>query len=101
MPSSLVRLSALLPGPPVTATSADRTIAGVALPFGQVGRTSAGPVTVAAGAVRIPANLRSVKLFREHGRQHPVGYALTASEGDTGLTMSFRAAATPDGDAAL
>jgi phage head maturation protease len=101
MPSSLVRLSMLLPGPPVTATSTDRTITGLACPFGQVGRTSAGPVTVAAGAIRVPPNLRSIKLFREHGREHPLGYALTATEEQAGLRMSFRAAATPDGDAAL
>ena len=101
MVASRVRLSMLLPGPPVTATATDRTIAGVALPFGQVGRTSAGPVTVNAGAVRVPESLRSVKLFREHGREHPLGYALTATEDQTGLRMSFRAAATPDGDAAL
>jgi phage head maturation protease len=91
----------LLPGPPVTATSADRTIAGVACPFGEVGHTSAGPVTVAAGAIRIPPNLRSVKLFREHGRTHPLGYATAATETAEGLRMSFHAAATPDGDAAL
>lgn len=101
MPSSRVRLSMLLPGPPVTATATDRTITGLALPFGEVGHTSAGPVSVAAGAVRIPTNLRSVKLFREHGRTHPLGYATTAAETPEGLRMSFHAAATPDGDAAL
>lgn len=99
--ASRVRLSMLLPGPPVTATAADRTIAGVACPFGEVGHTSAGPVTVTAGAIRVPPNLRSVKLFREHGRTHPLGYATAASETAEGLRMSFHAAATPDGDAAL
>ena len=99
--ASLVRLSMLLPGPPVTATAADRTIAGVALPYGEVGRTSAGPVTVNAGAIRVPPNLRSVKLFREHGRTHPLGYATAATDTAEGLRMSFHAAATPDGDAAL
>ena len=99
--ASLVRLSMLLPGPPVTATAADRTIAGVALPYGEVGRTSAGPVTVNAGAIRVPPNLRSIKLFREHGRTHPLGYATAATETPEGLRMSFHAASTPDGDAAL
>ena len=99
--ASRVRLSMLLPGPPVEATAADRTITGLALPFGEVGHTNAGPVTVAAGAIRIPANLRSVKLFREHGRTHPLGYATAATETAEGLRMSFHAAATPDGNAAL
>lgn len=99
--SARVRLSMLLPGPPVQATAADRTIAGIACPFGEVGHTSAGPVTVTAGAIRVPSNLRSVKLFREHGRTHPLGYATTATETAEGLRMSFHAAATPDGDAAL
>lgn len=101
MTTTRVRLSMLMPGPPVQASSADRTITGLALPFGEVGHTNAGPVTVAAGAIRIPPNLRAVKLFREHGRTHPLGYATAATETAEGLRMSFHAAATPDGNAAL
>jgi hypothetical protein len=82
-------------------TGTDRTITGMALPYGVTGRTSAGDVTVRPGAIRVPTELRRVKLFTEHGRRRPVGYALTASSGAGGLTMSFHAAATPDGDAAL
>lgn len=98
-----MRLTLITPVPAVAADLADdkRTITGLALPFGKVGRTSAGPVSVAAGAITLPADLRRCKLFREHGRTSPVGYALTASETAAGLTMSFRAAATPDGDTAL
>lgn len=98
-----MRMTLLAPVPAVTADLADdkRTITGLALPYGVVGRTSAGPVTVKAGALTIPPELRRVKLFREHGRKTPVGYALTMSETAKGLTMSFRAAATPDGDTAL
>lgn len=98
-----MRLTLITPVPAVAADLADdkRTITGLALPFGKVGRTSAGPVSVAAGAITLPADLRRCKLFREHGRTSPVGYALTATETAAGLTMSFRAAATPDGDTAL
>lgn len=98
-----MRLTLIAPVPAVAADLADdkRTITGVALPYGVVGRTSAGPVSVKAGAVTIPTDLRRCKLFREHGRKNPVGYATGASETKTGLTMVFRAAATPDGDTAL
>lgn len=98
-----MRLTLIAPVPAAECDLADdkRTITGMALPYGVVGRTSAGPVTVKAGAVELPTELRRVKLFREHGRKSPVGYALSAAETATGLTMKFRAAATPDGDTAL
>ena len=84
------------------ATDTDaRTLRGVAIPYGQRGFTSAGPVTVDAGAVRVPANLRAVKLFREHGRQVPIGFALESTDGTDALRMGFRVAATADGDQAL
>lgn len=84
-----------------TATGDARRIAGLALPYGVAGQTSAGALTVNAGAVTIPPELRRVKLFTEHGRQTPVGYALEATEQADGLHMGFRVGATPNGDAAL
>jgi hypothetical protein len=85
-------------------TAADdqtRRLAGVAVPYGQKGYTSAGPVTVDAGAIVIPDNLRSVKLFLEHGRTTPTGYTATATDGSDSLEMEFHVARTPDGDRAL
>jgi hypothetical protein len=82
-------------------SSTDRRLAGLALPFGTPGQTSAGPLTVNAGTVQLPTDLRRVKLFTEHGRQTPVGYATEATETANGLTMAFRVGATPSGDAAL
>jgi hypothetical protein len=98
-----LRLTLITPVPAVTANLAadSRVISGLALPYGTVGRTNAGPVTVRAGAVALPGDLRRVKLFSEHGRRTPVGYALTATDGPAGLSMTFRAAGTPDGDTAL
>ncbi|MET0996219.1 MAG: hypothetical protein ABWY20_20025 [Mycobacterium sp.] len=84
-----------------TATGDARRVAGLALPYGVAGQTSAGALTVNAGAVTIPPELRRVKLFTEHGRQTPVGYALEATEQADGLHMAFRVGATPNGDAAL
>lgn len=86
----------------VTASLADdRALTGLALPYGVPGRTSAGRVTVPPGAVRVPADLRRVKLFTEHGRVTPIGYATAAEDDAGGLRMSFRVAHTPTGDAAL
>jgi hypothetical protein len=82
-------------------SSTDRRLAGLALPFGVPGQTSAGPLTVNAGTVQLPSDLRRVKLFTEHGRQTPVGYATEATESADGLRMAFRVGATPSGDAAL
>jgi hypothetical protein len=76
-------------------------LSGLALPYGVPGNTSAGRVTVDAGAVRVPEDLRRVKLFSEHGRQTPVGYTTTADDTPQALRLAFRVAATPNGDTAL
>jgi hypothetical protein len=96
-----MRLELTAPVPAVTAAADDRTLSGVALPYGVSGRTSAGSVTVDAGAVTVPSELRRVKLFRDHGRQTPVGYTTAADDTPEALRMTFHAAATPDGDVAL
>lgn len=89
---------------PAAITAADtdaRILRGVAIPYGQRGYTSAGPVTIDAGAIRLPENMRTIKLFREHGRQTPLGYATDAQDSPEQLNMEFRVARTPDGDMAL
>jgi hypothetical protein len=96
-----MRLEMLAPVPAVTAAQDGRTLSGTALPYGIPGRTSAGTVTVDAGAVSVPADLRRVKLFRDHGRATPVGYTTAAEDNAEALRMTFHAAATPDGDTAL
>lgn len=98
------------PAPPVTAgdgggTLADpdkgRTIRGLAVPYGIAGATSGGSLVVDAGSLSLPDDLRRVKLFRDHGRTTPVGYTIAAEDAADGLTMSFRAARTADGELAL
>lgn len=81
-----------------------RTVTGLVLPWSKPGHTSAGPVTVAEGAVNLPADLGRVKLLRDHSTQpnfSPVGYATAAEVTPEGLRMTFKVGATPDGDAAL
>jgi hypothetical protein len=86
----------------IEATDTDsRTLRGIALPYGVRGYTSAGPVTIDAGAVRVPENLRACKLFREHGRTDPIGFAIEATDSTEALRMGFQLARTPGGDQAL
>ncbi|WP_069160076.1 phage major capsid protein [Nocardia altamirensis] len=89
----------------LSADAARRVITGLALPYGVVGRTDRGPVTVEAGAVTIPADLRWVKLYRDHrnpdGSGTPVGYVSAATDTPTGLALTFRVGSGADGDLAL
>jgi len=78
-----------------------RRLTGVAIPYGVFGNTSAGRLCVDAGAVTIPENLRTVKLFTEHGRTTPTGYATGAEDSPEQLAMEFSVARTPAGDQAL
>lgn len=81
-----------------------RTISGLILPFNKPGYTSSGQVTVTAGAVAVPDDLKRVKLLRDHSTDtgfKPVGYAESVEETPEGIRATFRIAATPDGDEAL
>lgn len=100
------------PGParfiqPDSLTASDdpdaRELSGLVLPFDKPGRTSRGRLAVTASAVKLPEDLRRVKLYRDHSDVggSPVGYATHAEIKPDGLYMSFRVGATPDGDAAL
>lgn len=86
------------------AATEKRTISGLVLPYGRPGYTSAGPVTVNAGAVRLPDDISRIKLLRDHSTDDgftPVGYATAVEDTPEGLRMSFKIAATADGDVAL
>jgi hypothetical protein len=84
------------------ADAATRLLEGYAVTYHELGHTSAGPLRVRPGAIRLPADLRRVKLVDEH--QNPprsVGYMLTAESDDVGLRASFRVAGTTSGDLVL
>lgn len=91
-------------GPDLVASDTEaRTLSGVLIPYGgQVGYTSAGPVTCSAGVIAIPDDLARVKLVDEH-RKPPraIGYLESARDTSTALRGSFRVGRTPDGDRAL
>lgn len=77
-----------------TLTAADaprRTMSGMVAPWGVPGNTTAGRLTLAKGGIRLPAELRRVKLVDYH--QSPpraIGYATAAELTDQGLVMSFQ-----------
>lgn len=76
----------------LTAAAPDgRTLSYLLLPFGETGRTSAGSVTVQAGALTVPAEQMVANL--EHDPTRPVGW-MTAAEEATGLTATVTLAHT-------
>lgn len=89
---------------PITAAASDgRTVTGLALPYGVPGHSSRGRVIVDRGAVALAADLKRIKLYRDHSDASgtPVGYCTSAEDTAEGIVMSFKIGATPDGDAAL
>lgn len=79
-----------------------RTLTGLVVPYGPTGNTSAGPLSVEAGAIELPDDLRRIKLVDEHRHPpQPIGYATDAEATDHGLRMTFKVGRTPAGDAAL
>lgn len=81
----------------------DRLIHGIAMPYGQA-VTDRRKITASKGSVTLPPDLKRIKLLSGHtgdSNVQPVGYATAATESETGLSMSFRIARTPAGDAAL
>lgn len=93
--------AAAMPDAPTTAD--ERTLTGLVLPFGREGRTSAGRLSVTAGAIAIPEVIGRIKLYRDHSDVGgtPVGKATSVEVKDDGIYMSFRVGKTPDGDAAI
>lgn len=81
--------------------SDDRTLTYLLLPYGEVGRTSAGRMTASAGSVTIPEDPSTVVLNVEHDRLRPVGKATSIVETERGLEASFRIAHTRAGDDVL
>ncbi len=88
-------------GGEVLASLDDRTITGLLIPYGEMGRTNVGMFEVEAGAVRLPADPTVVTLNLDHDRFEPVGYASRVWETEAGVMATFAIANTPEGDAAL
>lgn len=76
----------------------DRTLRGLLVPFGEVGRTNLGRFSVRRGAMRIPEDPSVVTLNLDHQRNQPVGRATELRASDRGIEAVFAIAATPRGD---
>ena len=85
----------------LTASTDDRTITGLLLPYGEQGSTSVGKVTAEPGALTIPEDPGDVHLNVEHDATRPIGKAVAIDERDEGLVATFRVAATRAGDDVL
>lgn len=84
------------------ADAAKRTVSGMLLPFGPVGRNGQGRWRFAPGSVEWSRSAVSrVKLNREHDRGQLLGAATVVKDGDSGVTAAFKVGRTPEGDQAL
>jgi hypothetical protein len=88
-------------GAAVTASTTTRTLGGQLVRYGEVGRTSRGPLRVRAGALRFPPDLSAVKLTREHELTAVRGHLTQVQDHDGRLRIAARVADGPEGDDAL
>jgi HK97 family phage prohead protease/HK97 family phage major capsid protein len=83
----------------ITAADAERRIiVGTVVPYGQIGDTSMGPVTFAAGSVSAGD---MVKLVLEHDMKRPIGRATGFVDGPERLVGTFRLSHTTAASDAL
>ena len=88
----------------ITASTLTRTLAGPVVQYGVIGRTSAGPLKVAPGALQWPTDLSRVKLTKEHARDESRGHLVNVVDDERPggfLRIAARVSDGPDGDAAL
>lgn len=87
----------------LVASQDDRTVTGLLLKFGELGRTNLGRFSVQPGAFKLPKDVKSfLHLHDTHARPvKTVGTALFAQETDEGIIASWRINDGPDGDALL
>ena len=88
--------------PEVTASSEDRTISGLVLPYGVAAqRTSAGPVVFAAGSIEHHPDLSRIKLLVDHDAGRSVGYCTALDNTADGVRATFAVERSAAGDEAL
>jgi hypothetical protein len=88
-------------GGEVLANLEDRTITGLLVPYGELGRTNVGQFEVEAGVIKLPSDPVVVGINLDHDRFSPIGRATRVWEEERGIFASFAIANTPEGDAAL
>lgn len=88
-------------GGEILASLEERTITGLLIPYGELGRTNIGAFEVQAGVLPLPADPSVVTLNIDHDRYQPVGRATRLWEEPVGVMATFQLANTPAADAAL
>lgn len=78
-----------------------RTIAGLVVPFGPAGFTSAGLLTFKPGALSWASDVSRVKLLIEHDQNRSIGHAVALEERPDGIWGVFRVKNGPEGDRVL
>lgn len=76
-----------------------RTIEGLIVPFGEVGKIAGRDYRFQAGSVRLGRT--RTPLLVDHDRSNPVGVLAELTESEAGVMARFRVDETPDGDRAL
>jgi hypothetical protein len=88
-------------GGEVLANLEDRTITGLVIPYGELGRTNVGLFSVEAGVIALPEDPAAMVLNLDHDRFQPVGNGLRVWEEPAGIMATFKIAKGSKGDAAL
>jgi HK97 family phage prohead protease len=77
-----------------------RTITGLAVPYGQTGRSAGRRWRFAKGSIKY-SSVNRVKLLRDHDNSQAIGKAIRLEETDDGLVATFQVSPGPRGDEAL
>lgn len=83
-----------------TASPAQRTITGLAVPWDAVGHSALGDLTFARGSLEWGAPGR-VKLLTQHDPERPIGFATALDDADDGLHATFTIPDSEEGNRAL
>lgn len=85
---------------PAETSTQERSIAGLAVPYGPVGNSSLGSITFSQGSLTW-AEAGRIKLLRQHDPDVVLGYATRLDDGPGGLDSAFHVPDSPEGDIAL
>lgn len=78
----------------------ERTITGLAVPYGPVGRSSLGPITFSQGSLTW-GSVGRVKLLEQHDPDRSVGFATALDDRPDGLHATFTVPDGSEGDRAI
>ena len=85
---------------PATASPSQRTIEGLAVPYGPEGNSSLGKITFSQGSLSW-ADVGRVKLLKQHDPERSLGFATALEDRPDGLWARFQVAEGEEGDKAL